>query len=397
MTTLDLFREIYGGRETTSGKTVNLLNALGVSTVYGCARVIGNGMAQVPLKLMKVSPDGKSRLPVFDHPLYDVLARQPNPWQTSFEFRQMMSWHVELAGNFYAYKNAPAGTVRELIPFQPGLVTVFRRDDMSLVYRVRAEVTGAEMEFPAEAIWHVRGPSWNSWTGIDFLKIAREAIGLSLAMEETQGTTFASGIQTTGVYSVEGKLSGPQHAELRAWIEKEYIGKGSSKFMLLDRSAKWTPTQMSAVDAQLNEARKTQVEEICRFFGVMPIMVGYTDKAPTYASAEQFFLAHAVHTLAPRWRMYEDSINANLLTEAERKGGYYSNFVEGGMIRGSAKDTKDVILGYVNGGVITPNEGRGWLDLNPDADPDNDKLRLPVNVAQASDPASTGTPGAPAA
>jgi hypothetical protein len=36
------------------------------------------------------------------------------------------------------------------------------------------------------------------------------------------------------------------------------------------------------------------------------------------------------------------------------------------MIRGAVKDTKDAIIGYVNGGVITPNEGRAMLDMNPD-------------------------------
>jgi hypothetical protein len=33
---------------------------------------------------------------------------------------------------------------------------------------------------------------------------------------------------------------------------------------------------------------------------VMPIMVGHSDKAATYASAEQMFLAHVVHTLSRR-------------------------------------------------------------------------------------------------
>jgi hypothetical protein len=102
---------------TKSGRTVNLATAIQVSAVFACNRVIGNGMAQVPLKLMRES--GKTRLPATDHPLYTVMGRKPNPWQTSFEFREMMSWHVELAGRFVAFKNAPAGRILELIPFEP--------------------------------------------------------------------------------------------------------------------------------------------------------------------------------------------------------------------------------------------------------------------------------------
>ncbi len=92
------------------------------------------------------------------------------------------------------------------------------------------------------------------------------------------------------------------------------------------------------------------------------------------------FLAHLVHTLAPWYSRIEQSIDANLLTDKDRAAGIYSNFVEEGLLRGSATTTKDVILGYVNGGVMTPNEGRAKLDLNPDADPDSDKLRIPTNI-----------------
>jgi phage portal protein BeeE len=115
----------------------------------------------------------------------------------------------------------------------------------------------------------------------------------------------------------------------------------------------------------------------------MPIMVGYSDKASTYASSEQMFLAHVVHTLAPWYQRLEQSIDANLLTEKDRRDGLYSCFVEEGLLRGSTVDTKEAILGYVNGGILTPNEGRALLDKNPDIDPDSDKLRIPANIVGA--------------
>jgi hypothetical protein len=35
-------------------------------------------------------------------------------------------------------------------------------------------------------IWHVRGPSWDGYLGLDVLQLAREALGLSIATEETR-------------------------------------------------------------------------------------------------------------------------------------------------------------------------------------------------------------------
>jgi phage portal protein BeeE len=95
------------------------------------------------------------------------------------------------------------------------------------------------------------------------------------------------------------------------------------------------------------------------------------------------FLAHLVHTMAPRWESFEQSLNTQLLTEKEREQGYYFDFVEEGMLRASAEVTQKVLLGYTNGGLITPNEARAKLDLNPMDDDASDKLRIPANITGA--------------
>ena len=333
---------------------------------------------------MRESADGKSRIPARDHGLYEVLGSRPNQWQTSFEYREMMAWHLVLTGNAFSFKvRGLGGKIKELIPFEPGQVTVSRHDDRTLTYIVRND-DGLSREFAEEDIWHVRGPSWSSWMGLEAVKLAREAIGLSMATEEAAGSLHKNGVRTSGVYSVEGSLSPAQHKALSAWIEESSAGSGKTgKPLIVDRAAKWTSTQMTGVDAQTMEMRRFQIEEICRFFRVMPIMVGYSDKAMTYASAEQMFLAHVVHTLAPWYQRIEQSIDASLLTAKERASGLYANFVEEGLLRGSMAETKDTILGYVNGGIMTPNEGRSKLDLNPDADPASDKLRIPANIVGA--------------
>jgi len=380
---LELFREIYGRLWTTkAGVTVNLETAVQVAAVFACCRVIGNGMAQVPLKLMRHNVSAGTRLPAVDHPLYKLFTRRPNPLQTSFEFRQLMSWHVELCGNFYALKVAPAGRVLELRPLDPSRMKVEQREDLSLKYDYTGK-DGTTREIPAQFVWHVRGPSWNSVVGLYVLQAARDAVGLAIATEESQAQLHRNGVRSTGGWSVDSKLSQTQFEDLQKWIEKEHAGAANAgRPFIMDRAAKWVATQMTGVDAQHLETRREQIAEVCRFMGVMPIMAGYSDKAATYASAEQMFLSHNTHTLSPRWTMYEESLNVNLLTERELDQGYYFDFVEEGMARGSMEATMKYILGLVNGGVMYPNEGRAKLDLNPDGDPASDKLRIPVNTAQ---------------
>lgn len=370
-----------GGGNSSSGKKVTTSTSIEVAAVFACARVISEGIAQVPVKLMREQKG--QRLPARDRFLYDVLATAPNEWQTAFEYWEMVGWHVALAGAHYSYINrASSGDVLELLPFEPGQVSI-KREKSKLTYEVTMD-GGGKKTIPAQAMFVIRGPSWNGWEGIDPIAQARDAIGLAMAIEEDASSRHKNGIQTSGTYSVEGKLTQDQHAKLTKWLKEHYAGSANSGApMVLDRAAKFNSIQMSAIDAQSYENRRFQIEEICRFFRVNPIMVGAESKNTTYASAEQMFLAHLVHTLSPWYTRIEKAIDSRLLTDKDRKAGLYADFVEEGLLRGSAEATMNIILGYVNGGLMTPNEGRAKLDMNPDADPASDSLRIPTNIVGA--------------
>jgi hypothetical protein len=68
--------------------------------------------------------------------------------------------------------------------------------DYALRYYVRGK-DGVEQEFGQDAIWHLRGPSWNSWIGHGRGRLARNAIGLSLGARAGQSDVQKNGPQTT--------------------------------------------------------------------------------------------------------------------------------------------------------------------------------------------------------
>ncbi len=371
-------RELRMGLGSKSGKMVSVETALQVVCVFACLRVIAEGVAQVPLKVFKERTGG-GKDSARDHPLFDVLHRRPNPWQTSFEFRETLVYHAGLTGNFYAFKSVTGGRINELIPLEPSSVCPKRSRDMSLSYVVTAN--GEQKEFPAESIWHVCGPSWDSWRGMDAIKYAREAIGLSIATEEAHAKLHANGAQASGLYSIDGPLQPEQYKQLRDWIETSIGGDNRFKPFVLDRGAKWTQMSMNGVDAQHLETRKHQVEEICRAFRVMPIMIGQADKAATYASAEQMFLAHVIHTLCPWYERIEQSIDVNLLTKADRQHGIYAKFLPNGLMRGAAKDRADFYYKMWQMGAYSPNKVLDLEDENPYEG--GDEHYIPVNFAPA--------------
>ena len=359
--------------QSKSGQSVNAHTALQVSAVFDCLRVIGEGVAQVPFRVMKSRPGGGSDAAI-KHPAFKLAYRKPNTWQTSFEFRENLVFQAGLLGNFYCFKNYVRGRLTELTPFPPGSVTV-RQDQNTgkLLYNVTLHSTGPTSsgapvvckEFPQEAIWHVKGPSWDTLTGMDALKLAREAIGLSLATEEAHALLHANGAKTSGIYSIDAELNKAQYTQMQEWVTKQITGANRFRPFIMDRGGKFTPTSMTGVDSQHIETRKFQIEEICRRFRVMPIMLGAGEKTSTYASAEQMFLAHVVHTLSPWYERIEQSADINLLTDREQDEGYYFKFNPNGLMRGAAKDRAEFMWKMWQMKAINSNEIRAFEELNP--------------------------------
>src|SRR5688572_27700402 len=75
--------DFFGSRSSKAGIPVSWERALDVTTVLACIRVIAEGVAQVPLRVMRELPDGNGSVPAQDHQLYKVLNSKPNQWQTS--------------------------------------------------------------------------------------------------------------------------------------------------------------------------------------------------------------------------------------------------------------------------------------------------------------------------
>jgi HK97 family phage portal protein len=365
----DLARDLLASASVRSGVAVNWKTALQATTALACSRVIGEGLAQVPLKLHKARKGGGSDI-AYAHPLHHLVHDAPNGSITSYEWRETAGMHLVFAGNTYAYKvRDPQGKILELLPMEPGVVTPKRAPDRTLRYEIRL-ADGAIKPVPAEDMLHLPGPSWDGWQGLDGVKLAREAIGLSLAAEEHNARMFGNGARLGGVLSTDGNLSQDQLKLLRdSWQDSQGGLANAYKTAILFGGLKFQPVAMQNDQAQMVELRSQQVEEVCRAFRVLPIIVGHSDKAATYASAEQMFLAHVVHTMGPWYARFEQRLNMSLLTVQERQAGYFFRFNIAGLLRGSHEARANYYSKALGAGGspawMSQDEVRDYEDLNP--------------------------------
>jgi HK97 family phage portal protein len=367
-------------QKVKSGVAVNIDSALKVSTVLACARVLSNGLAQIPLKVYREGDDG-SKTPAKDHPAYKLLWRRPNDWMTSFEFRQLMMFHAVLNGNAYAYigRGGVKDRIVELIPLV-GTVVPKQASDWTLTYEV-TDKDGLTTVYPRESIMHLRGPMWNGFAGLNAVQTAKEAIGLAIAVEETHARLHSNGAKPGGLLSFDKGLSDSAKDRLKALSQDNLSGlRNAFKTLVLDNGAKWTPFTMSGVDSQHLETRRLQIEEICRDLGVFPQMVGYSDKTATFASAEAFFLAHVIHSLEPWIENWQQVFARDLFPDED---DISAEFSVQGLLRGDHKTRAEFYAAGIINGYFTRNEVRKWENLNP-LDGLDDPL-IPLNMGTQSE------------
>jgi HK97 family phage portal protein len=377
-------REPYYVGGSRSGVEVTREVMWQTSALLCAARVISQGVAQVPLKLFdEANSDGRTvRKPARDHSAYRLLADQPNDFMTSFSFRETLILHAVLDKGGFAYINRRSdGTVREFLPIAPDdIEPTWDKNRRELFYRFG---TGAnEQRLRPDQVLHIHGPSWDGYSGMPALQMAREAIGLSVSLERGQSDTASRGFRPSGVLSSSEKISPEAANQIRDRWQSRFGPGGEGGIAVLDGGWSFGTMQMSAVDAQYIETRKFQIEEIARFTMVFPQMLMTTD-TPTYASAEQFFLAHVVHTLDPWMDRVEQEIKRSVIGYGDGNADIYPRFIREGLLRGAAKDRSEFYAKALGSGGtpawMTQNEVRERENLNPLDDPAYDALPIPLN------------------
>ncbi|WP_162237254.1 phage portal protein [Sphingomonas sp. Leaf242] len=364
------------------------VNAIQLSAVFSCARVIAEGLSQVPCILQRTSPKG-GREAATDHPLYDLLARRPNSYQTSFEFREWIALQLALLGNAFVFVSRNArGQPIELIPLPHGSVSVSTPSFGEVLYRLN--VVGNPI-YEQRNIWHLRGPSMTSFEGLSLQAVAAQAMGLAANLETFGASLFSNGAKPSGMLTTDNELSPEQQKQLSdSWNAQQSGLANAHRTAVMSGGLKFEPVQTNANEAQFIESRRYQTEEICRIMRVNPLMVMQAADSSSYASVEQMFLAHQTHTLNPWYARFEQSAEAALLTNDDIKKGYRVFLDSREMTRGNATDQATYLAHMKQNGFMTTNEGRDFVGLDRFTDPDSDK---PMPAANLYGPKS-GTPAA---
>lgn len=379
----------YGpvGGATAAGVHITPQTAIKSAAVYACVSMIAKMLATISLKMYRV--DGKgNEVEAPEHFLDELLRYQPNYTHTAVDFWSTMVWWAVVYGDTYAeiiWTNRKP--VAALEPVHPLLVTPEKIARNRYRYKVRDADNGTERTLLANELFKFSGLIAGGVKGMGICDHADEAIALSLAADQYASRVFSNSINSGIILHHPGKLSEEGQRNLVKALMDRLSGPGNAhRPLVLQEGMKAEKgfTQTSE-QAQLLDARKWQVLEVCRALGMPPSLVGITDGGKT--AVEEEALAFVKYTLVPWAKRIEQSIRRDLIpADADGKIRHLAKFNFNSLLRGTAQTRGDYFSKALGSGGspawMAVNEVRRLDGLNPIDDPLFDRPALGTNPQQ---------------
>ncbi len=372
-----------------SGVRVTPETALKLSAVYACVRVISDTIASIPL--LPYTAKGDSQNLNRKDPLYNLLVKRPNPWQSSFDFFRQQMCFLLLRGNAFSEVIFKRGDPVMLVPLHPSRMAVELDSSGSKIYKFRT-MQGTERLIPTERMLHFKGMSCDGIVGLSVIDdIARQSVGLGLAQEEYGARSFGQRSNIAGVLHHPGKLDDIAHARIKKSWNDAYSGLANShKIAITEEGMKFEPISMTNESAQFLEARKFQVEEICRIFRVPPHKI--MDLSNAHFNNLEHSNADFREGLVPWATCIEQEIDYILIGPDETDSRFV-RFNLNALLRADTLTRAQVQNLRLSNGMQSINEARQEEDWNP-IGPEGDVHRIQLNTGAAGNTAA-GNPAEP--
>lgn len=343
---------VLGIAPTSSGIVVTAQSALRVPAVANAIQLIAEAVASLDVHVKRV--EGGTEIEVADHPVLHLLRREANDWTTGFELiRQIVVDALSYDAGGMVWVNRVDGEPRELIRYRTGLLSfILDTGTGERLYR------HANRPIEARDVIHLLPP-----LGTAPLTLAREAIGIAVALDRHAASLFTRGARPSGALLIPKGMQEDSVKAARAAWRTVHEGEDQGRTAILFDGMTFEPFTFNSTDAQFLENRKFQIQEIGRAFNIPSPMIGDLDRA-TWSNSEQKGREFLSYTLEPWLLGLEGALGRALFSDAERLT-HVIRFDRDDLTRADLQTRAATINSLISSRTINPNEGRGWMGMPP--------------------------------
>lgn len=352
--------DAFGVGASAAGQTVNAISAQRVAAVHACVQKISGAISTLPINAFSL--EGTTRIEQPRDALWYKLNEQPSEQWTAASHWEGVSVAQLLRGDGYTWiRKNPNGSVRELLPLPHGCVAPTRMPGGDIRYYISLPDYGINTWLEPADVLHFPGFGFDGVRSQSVIQYAaRAAVGNALAMDNYSGKFFEGGAHPSIVLKTEKVMSASQKDDLRRAFAEKYSGGDNAHRLPLVLSEGLDAKQLSisADDSQLLEARKFQVIDIARAFGVPPHMIGETSASTSWGSGiEAMSRGFVTYTLQPHLVKLEQELNRKLFPRAT---GRFVQFDRDALIEGDSKAQAE----YNRAALGGPGTGMGWATVD---------------------------------
>lgn len=304
----------YGGPWVPT--EVGPISAIKLSAYFACIRLLSESMGSMTFQLY----DNANRV-VEQHDLYGLMRSAPNQFQTGDAFVSAMCANKIMFGNSMAKieRYSDGGTPYMLDFYNTELWEV----ESDRQGRPSFSLNGKKVS--NDNVLHWPGFGMSGYWGIPTLLAAGHTMAMQVESNDAAAQTFANGLRVGGFFTLPENrqaFNDAQLAKFNGELEKMSKPQNTSKWLpLLPGMGVIQNTQLriDPVTAELLQSRYFGIEEICRYMGVPPPLIGHTDKASSWASSIENLNQFLVdYTLLPMAIRFENVIAQKLLGRVDR-------------------------------------------------------------------------------
>ena len=372
-------QNLVGGRRSETGRVITDEDLMMTTPFFSGVRLITETIGSLPLHIMRKTDDIDMK--AVDHPMYKVLKRRPNKYQTSSVFIESIAFSLVMWNQAYV-RNDGFGSRGYLSSVPKASVTPEVYDEgRELRWRI---LNGRAIEtLELGEIIPIDGFRWpGALEGMAISGYHKEVAALQLAAEKYAARFFRTGGRPTGVITTEQVLTKVQRDQMREAYRGLFQGELGQQgdIAVFEGGSKYNAISSSPEDSQFLQTRKNAVLDACRILRIPPHMLMEMGAA-TYGNAQENRREFVTFTLLPYLRRVEEAFNCFLLPERDQDE-YYCRFNLDGLLRGDAVARAQYYHAGRIGGWLTQGEIRKHEDL-PYKD-GTDDLHVQLNMAPSN-------------
>ena len=356
--------------------------------VYSAIKLRADSVARAPIRVyQKGMKDGKATKALVgdDHPVQSLMDRV-NPFWTAGDLWRATETYMCLWGKaFWLLENGPRGP-QEIWPVRPDKMRVIPDRDNYVKGFVYTEA-GKEMRafLPEEVVWFREFNPLDEWAGMS--PIAPLRLSVDMGFDTLQANRYASTNDVTPGFVIE-TTDTPSQAEVEdfwdRWEKKHQGPTRVKRPAVLMGGMKATNMGFSPRDMEYIQSLIWTLGDTARAFGVPLPMLHELSRA-TYSN---FITARRIFwedTIVPRNRWYAERLQEFLLPLFRGYKGLKAEFDTGDIEALQEDEVKKAQRRhiYVADGVMTPNEIRAEMGLEPSDQPEADELQVGAGAAAA--------------